>query len=196
MIHDRPLAHEPLEALTVERGTRPAAPPIAGVTPAQREAGGHLAAIHRYHLMEIARLTRVMDALEAGEYQPGKLAETLHETQMLQNLRAVGTLCGRECMALTAHHDIEEAHMFPGLSAVGVAALTAVVDRLKEEHLVVHELLHRFEEAARALDAAPGADTFADARAVLEKLAQVVASHFGYEETELRDAIGVHLGGI
>ena len=97
---------------------------------------------------------------------------------------------------LSFHHDAEEHHMFPELEAVGNAALSKVVARLRVEHEVVHELLTRLERAAMTLMYEATDENFAGAEATFERLLDVVKSHFGYEETELEEAIGLHLTHI
>ena len=64
------------------------------------------------------------------------------------------------------------------------------VDRLKQEHLIVHELITRLETAAQALVQNPDEHNFARTKATFAKLQTAVISHFGYEETELREALG------
>ena len=71
-----------------------------------------------------------------------------------------------------------------------------MVAKLRAEHEVVHELLMRLEAAATALVEEPSEARFAEAAAVFRKLEAVIRSHFGYEETELAEAIGYYLGGI
>ncbi|WP_277620938.1 hypothetical protein [Pseudophaeobacter leonis] len=42
----------------------------------------------------------------------------------------------------------------------------------------------------------PSDANFAQAATIFRKLEEVVRSHFGYEETELAEAIGYYLGSI
>lgn len=190
------LSHTPLADLTVERGTRPKGPKIAGITPDQRSKGRRLAMIHRHYLWDLARIAKVLDRIEAGDAPPEHLRDVVLSLDMAQNFAAFGTLCGQQCRVLTMHHDIEQAHMFPGLEAVGNTALTAIVARLRQEHEVVHELLTRLESASKELITSPTQQVFAKVRDVFRQLLTVVQSHFHYEETELEEAIGVYLDGI
>lgn len=187
-LKDRTLAE-----LTVDSGERPRAPALDGVTEAHRRQGRHLAAIHRMHLMDLARIGNFLELVEAGTEAPEKLAAAVGTLDMTRNYRMFGNLCGRECMALTFHHNAEENGIFPQVEASGVPGLRALVARLREEHEVVHELLERLEAAAIVLvdDATP--ETFEAARAVFRQLVGVVKSHFGYEETELREALGKYV---
>jgi hemerythrin len=61
---------------------------------------------------------------------------------------------------------------------------------------VVHELIIRLGRAAHTLAENPSDANFAQAAATFRKLEEVVRSHFGYEETELAEAIGYYLGSI
>ncbi len=186
----------PLEDLTVEFGTRPKAPALPGVTEDHRRQGRKLAAIHRMHLMDMARIAAMLRRIEAGTAGPETLTEAVQGLDLTENMRSFGSLCGRECKVLNFHHDAEEFSMFPQLEAQQVEGLTALVARLRAEHEVVHELLHRLERAAMALMFETSEERFVEAQAIFWKLEEVIRSHFGYEETQLEEAIGVFLEGI
>lgn len=185
------LTAKPLSELTVDFGTRPKAPSFANATDNDRRMGRRLAAIHRMHLNDIGRIGIVLDRIEAGEASGHDLSNAVTSAGFAQNLRQFGSLCGRECKVLTFHHDAEQYSLFPQLSERGNDALRAVVDRLIEEHKVVHELIIRLERAAMALLFVADQEKFSEARAVFRQLENVVKSHFGYEEAQLEDAIGV-----
>lgn len=185
-LHDTPLAD-----LTVEFGTRPEMPALPEATEQDRRMGRRLAAIHRMHLNDVGRIGIVLDRIEADEASGEDLSAALLSASFAQNVRQFGSLCGRECKVLTFHHDAEEYSLFPELAGKGNDALRAVVARLVEEHKVVHELLIRLERAAMALMFEVDAEKFNEARAVFRQLESVVHSHFGYEETQLEEAIGV-----
>lgn len=70
--------------------------------------------------------------------------------------------------------------------------LRAVVDRLILEHGVIHQMLVDMEKAAVALIEAPDADRFQTLRSIFETLEGFVISHFGYEQTELEEALGFY----
>ncbi|MCK0126252.1 hemerythrin domain-containing protein [Gelidibacter sp. F2691] len=181
----------PLNDLNVDFGTRPEMPAMPEATDADRRMGRRLAAIHRMHLNDMGRIGIVLDRVEAGEATGKDLSDTLSSAEFAQNVRQFGSLCGRECKVLTFHHDAEEYSLFPELAGKGNDALRAVVARLVEEHKVVHELLVRLERAAMALMFEVDQGKFNEARAVFRQLDAVVRSHFGYEETQLEEAIGV-----
>jgi len=182
----------PLSDLSVEDGIRPLRPDLGAVPAHQRQPGKHLAAIHRHYLIEMGRIAQVLRRIEAGEAPPAELKHIVLNAEMTQNFRAFGTICGQECRVLTMHHDIEEQSIFPQLHASGSEAMRKIVDRLRAEHLVVHELLERLAAVADDLAATPDAETFAQAGAIFDKLWEVVKSHFHYEETTLAEALGYY----
>jgi len=171
-------------------------PPLPGVTEDHRRQGRKLAAIHRMHLMDMARIAALLKRTELGEASPEELNKAVQNLELTENMRSFGSLCGRECKVLEFHHDAEEHSIFPQLEARQVDALTALVARLRAEHKVVHELIVRLERAAMALMLETTAENFAEAKAVYWKLEEVIRSHFGYEETQLEEAIGLFLEGL
>ena len=168
---------------------------MPGASASDRRKGRQLAMIHAGYLRDMARIAAVIERIEAGDTPPAHLAQIVLSSDMAQNYRAFGSLCGQECRILTMHHNIEEHHMFPDLErrATGFAA---VVQKLRDEHRVVHELLERLAAAAHEMMETPGPEGFAELRAIFAKLHAVVASHFKYEETALEEAIGHYLDGI
>lgn len=192
----RPLARVALQALDLDEAARPSVPPYPNVTGQQLEAGRHLAAIHRMHLREISKARMVLRHVAEGMSDPAALIEALRDMDMSQNYRLFGNICGQECRMLQFHHDAEEHYMFPALEANGTDNVRCMVAKLREEHLVVHELIDRLMEAAHALGSRPDGPSFLKAAEVFDKLEAVVRSHFGYEETGLKEALGVHVGYI
>ncbi len=186
----------PLTALTLDEAARPTPPPVPEATDQHRQQGKQLALIHRHYLMEMARLSAVLARIEAGDAPPEHLKRIVLSLDMSENLRAFGSLCGQECRILMMHHDIEAADMFPRIEAAGSGLFAEIVAKLKAEHEVVHELLIRLDRAADALIADPTDENFGKAAAIFRHLESVIRSHFGYEETELAEAIGYYLGHI
>lgn len=176
--------------LNVEFDERPSMPALENVTEAEQRAGLHLAAIHRMHLRDMQRLVHVLEQVEQGAVSPEVFAQEVSNVELAHNMHMFGTMCGRECQVLTFHHDAEEHMIFPQLEQQNIQALSRVVARLKQEHLIVHELITRLETAAHALVQNPDEHNFARTKATFVQLQTAVISHFGYEETELREALG------
>jgi len=179
-----------LEELTVDNGERPFMEALEGVTDEHKRAGSHLAAIHRMHLRDLYYIGKLLDQVKLGIVKPSNLLRRVASASLTENMRTFGTLCGRECQVLNFHHNAEEHSIFPQLELQQIESLNLVVARLKEEHLVVHELLDRLQGASRRLVSEQSETNFSYAEAVFKQLTAVVKSHFGYEETELRDALG------
>ena len=179
-----------LEELTVDYGERPYMEPLEGVTDEHRRTGSHLAAIHRMHLRDVYYIGKLLEQVKAGSINPSNLSQRVSSASLTENMRTFGTLCGRECQVLNFHHNAEENSIFPQLEQQQIESLNLVVARLKEEHIVVHELLDRLQEASHRLVSEQSETNFSYAEAVFKQLTAVVKSHFGYEETELRDALG------
>lgn len=174
----------------LDEAGRPQAPSLDGVDPNARQSGRRLAAIHRMHLRDIVQARVLLDRITQGGVGADALVQAIPQMSMTRNYQTFGNLCGRECMVLNMHHNIEEQDMFPRLERAGVDGITAVVNKLREEHRVVHALIERLYEAAVALVEAPTERAYLDARLVFEQLEAVVKSHFKYEETELEEALG------
>ena len=181
---------KPLKELQVEYGSRPAMKPLDGVTDQHRKAGSRLAAIHRMHLKDVSHIGQLLEQVKVGIENPRNLLTKISNAPLTANMKTFGTLCGRECQVLTFHHDAEETSIFPQLEKQQIESLNLVVERLKEEHLIVHELLDRLQAAASRLVQTQSNANFRSTEAVFKQLTAVVKSHFGYEETELRDALG------
>ncbi len=190
------LSTQPLDELNLDEAARPKAPPVPEATDIHRRQGGQLAAIHRHYLREMGQIGAVLARVEARDAPPEQLKQLVLSLDMAENFRAFGSLCGRECQVLKFHHDIESADMFPRIEAAGGGRFREVVAKLKAEHEVVHELIIRLSRAADALAASPSEANFVGAGNTCRKLEEVVRSHFGYEETELAEAIGYYLGSI
>ncbi|MEL7026571.1 MAG: hemerythrin domain-containing protein [Pseudomonadota bacterium] len=190
------LADQTLDELTLNETARPKAPPVPGARGHPRKMGGQLAAIHAGYLHQIARVAAVLERIEAGDAPPEHLHQIVLSLDMAENFRAFGSLCGQQCSILKMHHDIEQASMFPRLEEAGGGIFAAIVAKLRDEHEVVHELLVRLERAAMALMYDQTDENFAQAAETFHKLEEVLRSHFGYEETELAEAIGYYLGRV
>ncbi|MFZ2103696.1 MAG: hemerythrin domain-containing protein [Oricola sp.] len=170
---------------------RPKAPPIEGATDAHRRRGRHLAMIHAMHLEEMDRVRHVITGIETGEIEDRELAAAIAGLTMTENYRVFGSLCGRECQALTFHHTAEDRMLFPMLRNVG-DGLRRVVEKLMQEHEVVHALIETLDGEARRLLDEPGETNYRSLKAAFEQLDRAVRSHFGYEQTELEEAIGYY----
>ncbi|MEN3794314.1 hemerythrin domain-containing protein [Fulvimarina sp. MAC3] len=176
----------------IDERTRPLAPKIEGLTPFQELHGKTLAHIHAMHLRELDELNKLVSMIEAGERSAPDLAEAISVLPMVRAYKGFGTLCGRECRQLSFHHGAEEHGLFPALREHAGDGLLKVLDRLAEEHVVIHAQIEALAEKAEIVANEATSERFAEAREALRTLDALVRSHFGYEEVQLADAIGFY----
>jgi len=175
--------------------TRPLAPRFEGLTAAQQLPGRHLRMIHAHFRDTMGRLSALIEQAAAGTVSPEELAQRAGAVPIVDNYRRFGTLCGEHCRVIEVHHAIEDEWIFPELRDRS-AAMRAVTDRLLAEHRVVHALLERLLDALDALAREPDEANFAAARDLYAAFEKTLASHFGYEEDAIGDALGVYGVGV
>jgi hemerythrin-like domain-containing protein len=178
-----------LDIAFLDDATRPTVPKLEGVTARQKQAGEHLREIHDHLRGNMRTIRTLMQRAAEGLATSAEVAEETASLAMIANFRRFGNLCGQHCQIVNAHHSIEDAHVFPALAAQS-DGYARVTERLAAEHVVVHELLLRQIDALNAMVTTPSAQAFADAREVYEALERVLASHLGYEEEQIGDALG------
>lgn len=173
----------------LDDSTRPEAPRLEGVTPAQRRAGQHLVEVHNHLRENMQVLSRLLEQASRGAVSLAEVQAQSAELAMVANYRRFGNLCGQYCQFVEMHHTIEDQMVFPAIARQG-EAFRRVAERLKAEHVVVHELLERLIDALEALAREPGVDNFATAKTIYAALERVLLSHLGYEEDAIGDALG------
>jgi iron-sulfur cluster repair protein YtfE (RIC family) len=177
---------EKLSRITLlDDSKRPKAPKIENLTPAQRRQGRRLSLYHNHHREQMREVEYAMQQIDET------LLTKISQLDMRHNFKIFGNMCGQECQMLTFHHQAEDTQLFPILQKQGSDGLRKVVDRLAAEHLVIHELLDELEVGSTAALQTPTPEAYANLHATFKTLDTCVRSHFGYEETELEDALGV-----
>lgn len=169
--------------------TRPEAPVLEGLTEDELQPGRHLAMIHDHHRENMQILRDLIAAARNGEVSSAEIAAQAKRMPLLENYRRFGALCGQHCQIVHGHHSIEDAHIFPELSAKA-QAFRRVVDRLVAEHEVVHALLMQLMEQLEAMWKKPSDEKFDTAVETYEKLERLLLSHFSYEERSIGPALG------
>jgi iron-sulfur cluster repair protein YtfE (RIC family) len=169
---------------------RPKAPKIENLSAAQRRQGRRLSLYHNHHRQQLREVESAMVQIDDA------LLAKINALDMRHNFKVFGNMCGQECQMLSGHHGIEDQAVFPVLHEAGDTGLKKVVERLMAEHLVVHELIEELETFAHETISAPTPENFKKLKNTFTTLNTCVQSHFGYEETELEDALGVINVGI
>lgn len=160
------------------------------MTPAQRMHGRHLAWIHELHLRQIGQVEALIALIDNGLAKQQEAADAMAALDMSRNYKAFGGLCYQECQFLDFHHTSEDEAIFPALRR-GNAGLDAVLDRLAGEHVAIHGWIERLLDAAVAFADRPDPARYEQLRATFQTLAGLVKSHFGYEQGELEEALGL-----
>jgi hemerythrin-like domain-containing protein len=115
---------------------------------------------------------------------------------MRQNNWTLGAYCESYCRVVTGHHTLEDASVFPHLRRAE-PGLGPVLDRLHEEHDVIHDVLEQFDRALVRLVAEDGtghagADVLGGVQRALDLLTDTLLSHLAYEERELIGPLSRH----
>ncbi len=183
------------EAIDWDEATRPRAardrrPPEGHGT----GQGAHLRLIHDLFRRELAAIVQVRDDVKAGRAGPGELRSQINVMTLRRGYEQFGSFCAQYCRAVTMHHSIEDRHLFPQLRSVD-GELGPVLDRLEQEHLVIHGVLVDLDLASVDLasgDLARGDETFDEVDRLVDLLAARLLSHLDYEEDELVDPLEQH----
>jgi alkanesulfonate monooxygenase SsuD/methylene tetrahydromethanopterin reductase-like flavin-dependent oxidoreductase (luciferase family) len=165
------------------RPTGPAAEPDRVYTPHERAMGQHLVDVHDGLRGELEQLRGLIEQVAAGTLDAGGARSHIATMALRQNNWTLGTYCESYCRIVTTHHTIEDQSMLPHLRARD-PRLAPVVDRLQEEHLVIHDLLDRVDRALVDLVAGKP-DALSEVSAAVDLLADGLLSHLSYEEREL-----------
>ena len=190
MLHSHTEIDHMHDIIIPDDSTRPEIPQTE-LTEQQRQPMRHLRAIHEHHRRNMRMMAGMLEGVRKGDTSASELHAHIKDNPIVENYRVFGNLCGQHCQLVNGHHSIEDAHMFPALEGKN-AALDKIVQRLREEHEVVHALLKRLAKAAEGLTETPSATDFSETRAIFDQLVTVVQSHFHFEETALAAALGVY----
>ena len=164
------------------RPHRAPADPGGEYTPRGRAAGKHLIDVHDQLRRELGELREVVTQVRDGAMSAGDARSALNEMALRQNDWTLGAFCSRYCRAVAQHHTGEDESIFPYLRKAE-PALDPVVDRLTEEHLVIHDAI---EEVDRALvHHLEHPDDFDRLQGAIDVLTDTLLSHLSYEEYEL-----------
>lgn len=165
-----------------ERPTGPALDPTRVYTPQQLASGEHLIQVHDHLRAELEQIRDLVEQVAAGSLGVGQARNHINTMTMRQNNWTLGVYCETYCRLVTTHHSIEDSALFPRLRRADLS-LTPVVNRLQEEHLIIHDVLEGVDKALVAL--VDGSGTIDTLRAAVDLLDDTLLSHLSYEEKEL-----------
>jgi hypothetical protein len=165
------------------RPHRRASGPEVSYTASGRRAGQHLIDVHNALRKELSELHEILGQVRDGAMSAAAARGALSEMALRQNDWTLGAFCLRYCSVVTMHHEIETASVFPHL-AHGDPALAPVIERLNDEHVVIHDAIQAVDRALVQHINHPD-DGFASISAAMDFLSDALLSHLAYEEQEL-----------
>jgi hypothetical protein len=165
-----------------DRPVGPGPEPGRTYTAHEQASGRHLVDVHDHLRAELAQVRDLIDQVAAGSVEVGQARSQISTMTMRQNNWTLGTYCETYCRVVTTHHTLEDQAMFPHLRRAD-PRLKPVIDRLEEEHLVIHDVLERVDAALVAL--VSGSGGIEQLRSTVDLLTDTLLSHLSYEEREL-----------
>jgi len=157
----------------------------------QQAAAEHLVAIHDHLRSELERLQGLVGEVRRGLLSAGGARAEVHAMSLRQNNWTLGAYCQSYCGFVNGHHSLEDAAVFPHLRR-SEPAVAPVLDRLQEEHVVIHGLLDGVDHALVALVRDQDATALDAVEQSIDLLAERLRSHLAYEEHELRGPLSRH----
>jgi hypothetical protein len=168
-----------------DESTRPRRRPseaAAAYSEQGRQVGQHLVDVHDMLRRELGELRDVVAQVRDGRLGAGDARTALGEMALRQNDWTLGAFCSRYCRVVTQHHGLEDDSIFPHLRRQD-ADLEPVIDRLAEEHLVIHDAIEGVDRALVAHINDP--HDFEPLQKAIDLLTDTLLSHLSYEEHEL-----------
>jgi hypothetical protein len=97
--------------------------------------------------------------------------------------------CAYYCRFVTGHHTLEDEAVFPHLRTME-AGLEPVIDRLADEHKIIHHVLNDIDQAL--VDHLRNPADFTGLQQAVDVLTDALLSHLAYEEAQLVEPLARH----
>ncbi|MEU8372599.1 LLM class flavin-dependent oxidoreductase [Micromonospora sp. NPDC048894] len=168
-----------------DESTRPVAPPAPTghvYSPQAQAVGGHLVDVHDHLRRELGEIRDLLDQVRRGVVSAGDARGVLNRMTMRQNNWTLGAYCAAYCTLVTQHHGLEDDAIFPHLRRAD-PALVPVIDRLEQEHVVIHDVVEGVDRALVALIEDP--ERLAELQRAVDVLTDTLLSHLSYEEQNI-----------
>ncbi len=178
---------------TWDETTRPtlAEPGDAPYSAAQLATADHLVQVHDHLRSELERLQGLVGDVRRGLLSAGDARAGVQAMTLRQKNWTLGAYCQSYCGFVNGHHTLEDASVFPHLRRAE-PDLGPVVDRLHEEHQVIHHLLDALDHALVDLVRDGDESALEALDATIRRLSDRLLSHLAYEERELRGPLARH----
>ena len=165
-----------------DRPKGPAPEPGRTYSPQQLASGHQLIDAHDHLRGELEQVRDLVEQVAAGSIGVGQARSQINTMAMRQNNWTLGMYCESYCRLVTTHHSVEDVSLFPRLREAD-SRLAPVIDRLEDEHRVIHDVLEGVDKALVAL--VDGSGDISGLRAAVDLVDDALLSHLSYEEREL-----------
>ena len=174
-----------LTAAAWDESTRPHRPPAGpDVTYSDRGrlVGQQLVNVHDLLRTELTELRGMLAQVRDGALDATDARSALDAMALRQNDWTVGAFCSQSCGRVAQHHGVEVESVFPYL-ARAEPTLAPVIQRLTDEHLVIHDAIQLVDAAlVRQVNDPADRDGI---QAAIDFLTDALLSHLSYEEHEI-----------
>ncbi len=176
-----------------DESTRPSLDEAGDATysSAQEAYHRHLVEIHDHLRSELTRLHGLVEEVRRGVLTAVEARSEVHGMSLRQNNWTLGAYCQSYCGFVDGHHSLEDASVFPHLRRAEPGA-GPVLDRLSEEHVVIHHLLDDVDRVLVRLVQDADEAALDAVEESLQVLGDRLLSHLAYEERELRGPLARH----
>ena len=164
-------------------------PPDAGYSQRGRAIGGHLIEVHDHLRSELAHVRDLVSQVREGSLGPAGARSAINKLTMRQNDWTLGAYCASYCRFVTGHHTLEDEAVFPHLRS-REPGLEPVIDRLADEHKIIHQVLNDLDRAL--VDHLLNPADFSGIQQAMDILTDTLLSHLAYEESQLVGPLARH----
>jgi alkanesulfonate monooxygenase SsuD/methylene tetrahydromethanopterin reductase-like flavin-dependent oxidoreductase (luciferase family) len=164
------------------RPHRPESGPDVTYTRRGRLVGQHLVYVHDMLRTELTELREILAQVRDGVVSAGNARSALNEMALRQNDWTLGAFCARYCGVVAQHHGLEDDAVFPHLVRSD-RRLEPVIQRLEDEHLVIHDAIQAVDHAL--VDHINHPDDYTPIQSAIDALTDSLLSHLSYEEHEI-----------
>ena len=161
-----------------------------------RGAGQHLVDVHDGLRAELTQVRDVLGQVRQGHLSAGQARSAVNTMTLRQNSWTLGAYCEAYCRFVTGHHTLEDRSLFTHLRRTE-PGLGPVLDRLEQEHEVIHAVLEEFDRALVRLVTddvigRSGAAALDEVQRVVDRLSETLLDHLSYEEEQLVEPLDRH----
>ena len=168
------------------RPNAPRAPAGYAYSERGKAVGRHLAEVHDHLRQELAQIRDLLEQVMQGSVTAGRARAVLNEMTIRQNIWTLGAYCAAYCSMITQHHGLEDRAVFPHLRRAD-PGLVPVIDRLEQEHVIIHEVVEDVDRALVRLVGKP--DDFTELTEAVDALTVTLQSHLAYEEQQITEPL-------